>query len=170
MSDTIKSHIKNPICIRKGVVEDCELILSFIRQLGEYEKLSHEVVASAEQLADTLFSIKPFAHVLIAEYEDQPVGFALYFYNYSTFLAKPGLYLEDLFVLPEMRGKKIGKSLLIHLAKVALENNCGRFEWSVLDWNQPAIDFYRSIGAISMDGWTGQRVTGDALNFLASMN
>ncbi len=162
--------IKGPISIRKGVVEDCELILNFIKQLGEYEKLSHEVVASTSQLADTLFSDKPYAHVLIAEYDNKPVGFALYFYNYSTFLAKPGLFLEDLFVLPEMRGKKVGKSLLVYLAKVALENNCGRFEWSVLDWNQPAIDFYRSIGAISMDGWTGQRVTGDSLTYLASLN
>ena len=162
--------IKNPICIRKGVVEDCELILSFIKQLGEYEKLSAEVVATTTQLQQTLFGDKAFADVLIAEYDDQPVGFALYFYNYSTFLAKPGLYLEDLFVLPEMRGKQVGKSLLIHLAKIALDNDCGRFEWSVLDWNQPAIDFYQSIGAVAMDGWTGQRVSGEALNTLAKMS
>lgn len=160
---------ENPIHIRKGVVEDCELILNFIRQLGEYEKLSHEVVATTSQLKQTLFGVKAFANVLIAEYDNKPVGFSLYFFNYSTFLAKPGLYLEDLFVLPEMRGKRVGKSLLIHLANIALENNCGRFEWSVLDWNQPAIDFYQSIGANPMDGWTIQRVSGDALKVLAKM-
>ena len=157
----------NKMVIRKGNASDCPLILDFIQQLGDYEKLSHEVVATSEQLNQTLFGNKPYAEVLIAEYDNKPVGFALYFYNYSTFLAKPGLYLEDLFVNPDARGKKIGKSLLIHLAKIALENGCGRFEWSVLDWNQPAIDFYRSIGAIGMEGWTGQRVTGDALIELA---
>jgi len=149
--------------IRKGESADCALILDFIRQLGEYEKLAHEVVATVEQLQQTLFGDKSYAEVVIAEYDNEPVGFALYFYNYSTFLAKPGLYLEDLFVNPNARGKKVGKALLIHLARIAIENNCGRFEWSVLDWNQPAIDFYRSIGAVGMDGWTGQRVDGDAL-------
>jgi len=149
--------------IRKAEVDDCDLILNFIQQLGEYEKLSHEVVATIEQLHQTLFVDKPYAEVVIAEYDNQPVGFALYFYNYSTFLGKPGLYLEDLFVNPDMRGKKIGKSLLVHLAKKAVERGCGRFEWSVLDWNKPAIDFYRSIGAVAMDGWIGQRVDGDDL-------
>jgi GNAT superfamily N-acetyltransferase len=153
--------------IRQGEVKDCALILNFIQQLGEYEKLSHEVVATVEQLEKTLFGDKPSAEVVIAEYKNKPVGFALYFYNYSTFLAKPGLYLEDLFVEPDARGKKIGKALLIHLANIALENNCGRFEWSVLDWNKPAIDFYQSIGAIGMEGWTGQRVDGKALIALA---
>ncbi len=154
--------------IRKGKIDDCALILNFIRQLGEYEKLSHEVVATVEQLQQTLFGDKPYAEVVIAEYDNEPAGFALYFYNYSTFLAKPGLYLEDLFVNPDARGKKIGKSLLVHLAKIAIENDCGRFEWSVLDWNQPAIDFYRSIGAVGMEGWTGQRVDGEALALLAN--
>ena len=153
--------------IRKAEVGDCALILNFIQQLGDYEKLSHEVVATVEQLQATLFGDKSHAQVIIAEYDNKPVGFALYFYNYSTFLAKPGLYLEDLFVNPDARGKKIGKALLIHLAKIAVENNCGRFEWSVLDWNQPAIDFYRSIGADGMEGWTGQRVDGAALVGLA---
>jgi GNAT superfamily N-acetyltransferase len=156
------------IQIRPAQVEDCGLILDFILQLADYEKLSNEVVATESQLKQTLFNDKPFAEVVIAEYQGQAAGMALYFYNYSTFLAKPGLYLEDLFVVPDMRGKKIGKALLIHLAQLAVKKDCGRFEWSVLDWNQPAIDFYRSIGAVGMQGWTGQRVTGDALTSLAN--
>lgn len=158
------------LSIRKAVEADCALILKFIVQLAEYEKLAHEVVATEEQLYQTLFADKAYAHVVIAEYNNEPVGFALYFFNYSTFLAKPGLYLEDLYVIPEARGKKIGKALLIHLAQIALENNCGRFEWWVLDWNQSAIDFYRSIGAIGMDEWTVQRVDGERLEALANQS
>ncbi|MDH5433688.1 MAG: GNAT family N-acetyltransferase [Gammaproteobacteria bacterium] len=155
------------LLIRKGQADDCQLILQFIQHLADYEKLSHEVVATADDLQRTLFGEKTFANVLIAELDGKPVGFSLYFYNYSTFLAKPGLYLEDLFVLPEARGKGVGKALLAEMAKIALENDCGRFEWSVLDWNQPAIDFYRSIGAVGMDEWTVQRVDGKALTELA---
>lgn len=156
------------ISIRKANENDCSTILTFIKALADYEKLAHEVVATEQSLRDSLFGENPVAHVFIAEYEGTPAGFSLYFYNYSTFLAKPGIYLEDLFVLPEYRNKKIGKALLVHLAKNALEENCGRFEWSVLDWNTPAIDFYRAMGAIGMDGWTVQRVEGDALTKLAA--
>ena len=119
-------------------------------------------------LAATLFGDNPSAEVLIAEYDTKPVGFALYFTNYSTFLAQPGIYLEDLFVDITMRGKGFGKALLTHLAKLAVERNCGRLEWSVLDWNQPAIDFYRALGAEPMDGWTVNRLTGAALTNLAA--
>lgn len=153
--------------IRQAKSDDVSLILEFIIKLAEYEKLAHEVIATEEQLSKTLFGDKAYAEVVIAEYDNIPVGFALYFYNYSTFLGRPGLYLEDLYVVPEARGKRIGKALLVHLAQIAVRNNCGRFEWWVLDWNQPAIDFYRSIGAKGMDEWTVQRVDGDALQALA---
>ncbi|NVJ49683.1 MAG: GNAT family N-acetyltransferase [Gammaproteobacteria bacterium] len=155
------------IQIRQATAQDCDLILEFISGLAEYEQLSHEVVATADKLNDTLFGTNSIAHVVIAELDGVPAGFALYFYNYSTFLAQNGLYLEDLFVLPSYRGQKIGKALLIHLAQTAVAQGCGRFEWSVLDWNQPAIDFYRAMGAVGMDGWTVQRVTGSALQALA---
>jgi len=156
------------IHIRPALKNDCSLILSFIKGLADYEKLSHEVIATEQLLEDTLFSEQPRAHVFIAELDGEAAGFALYFYNYSTFLAKPGIYLEDLFVLPKYRGNKIGKALLVHLAKTAVEEGCGRFEWSVLDWNQPAIDFYRAMGAVGMDEWTVQRVSGDQLELLAN--
>lgn len=156
------------IQIRKANENDVGQILTFIKALAEYEKLSHEVVATEELLQQSIFGDNPVAHVVIAEWEGTPAGFALYFYNYSTFLAKPGLYLEDLFVLPEFRGKKIGKALLVHLAKIAVDKECGRFEWSVLDWNTPAIEFYRAMGAVGMEGWTVQRVTGQALTELAN--
>lgn len=156
------------IQIRPAKQSDVGQILTFIRALADYEKLSHEVVATEQQLQETLFGDKPVAHVVIAEFDGQPAGFALYFYNYSTFLAKPGLYLEDLFVLPEFRGKKIGKALLVHLANITVDKGCGRFEWSVLDWNTPAIEFYRAMGAVGMDEWTVQRVTGQALIDLAN--
>ncbi len=156
------------LTIRKAVKNDSQLILDFILQLAEYEKLAHEVVATQIQLEQALFASTPCAYVIIAELDNKPVGFALYFFNFSTFLAKPGLYLEDLFVVPEARGKKVGKALLIELAKIALDSDCGRFEWWVLDWNTSAIDFYRSIGAKGMDEWTVQRVDGDALVQLAN--
>jgi GNAT superfamily N-acetyltransferase len=155
------------IHIRSATENDVSQILSFIKALADYEQLSHEVVATEQQLRETLFGNNPVAYVVIAEFNGQAAGFALYFYNYSTFLAKPGLYLEDLFVLPEFRGQKIGKSLLIHLAQIAVRDGCGRFEWSVLDWNTPAIEFYRAMGAVGMDEWTVQRVSGDALINLA---
>ena len=154
--------------IRQATELDCATILRFITQLAEYEKLAHEVVADEKKLAATLFGDNPSAEVVIAEYGTKPVGFALYFTNYSTFLAQPGIYLEDLFVDITMRGKGFGKALLTHLAKLAVERNCGRLEWSVLDWNQPAIDFYRALGAEPMDGWTVNRLTGAALTNLAA--
>jgi len=155
------------LSIRQATVEDCPQILQFIRELAEYEKLLHEVVANVPALEETLFGDKPHAEVVIAEYQGQPVGFALFFHNYSTFLGRPGLYLEDLYIQPSMRGKGFGTSLLAYLAALALERNCGRLEWWVLDWNQPAIDFYRSLGAEPMDDWTVNRVTGEALRHLA---
>ena len=156
------------LSIRQASIEDCPLILKFIQELADYEKLLHEVVADVPTLEESLFGDKKHAEVVIAEYQGQPVGFALFFHNYSTFLGRPGLYLEDLYVQPEMRGKGFGKTLLAYLAAVALERNCGRLEWWVLDWNQPANDFYQSLGAEPMDDWTVNRVTGDALSKLAS--
>lgn len=150
------------IHIRPAAAPDVPLILSFIRQLAEYEKLAHQCAATEEQLHSTLFETK-FAEVLIAESDGQPAGFALFFPNYSTFLAKPGLYLEDLFVDPAHRGRGIGKALLLHLARLANQRGYGRVEWSVLDWNEPAIGFYRSLGAVPMDEWTVFRLTGSAL-------
>lgn len=153
--------------IRSASVADSPLILSFIRQLAEYEKLAHEVVATEDDLKRSLFGDRPSAEVLIGDFNNSPVAFALFFHNYSTFLGKSGLYLEDLFVQEEMRGKGIGKIMLSYLAYLAKERDCGRFEWWVLDWNEPAIKFYRSIGAEAMDEWTVQRVQGEALEQLA---
>lgn len=155
------------IVIRAATAQDVPTIHDFIVGLAEYEKLAHEVEATHEKLRSTLFGDRSLAEVIIAELADAPVGFALFFHNYSTFLAKPGIYLEDLFVLPEHRGAGVGGALLRHLAAVAVERDCGRLEWSVLDWNEPAIGFYRSIGAVPMDGWTVNRLTGDALVALA---
>jgi GNAT superfamily N-acetyltransferase len=153
--------------IREATVADVPLILTFIRALADYEKLLHEVVATEEILRETLFGNRKVAEVVIGYLDGQAVSFALFFHNFSTFLGKPGLYLEDLFVKPEARGKGIGKVMLAYLAKLAKDRDCGRLEWWVLDWNEPAIGFYRSIGAIPMDEWTVQRVTGDALIELA---
>jgi GNAT superfamily N-acetyltransferase len=153
--------------IRKATVADVPLILTFIRALADYEKLLHEVAATEEMLRETLFGNRKVAEVVIGSLDGEPVSFALFFHNFSTFLGKPGLYLEDLFVKPEVRGKGIGKVMLAYLAKLAKDRDCGRLEWWVLDWNEPAIGFYRSIGAIPMDEWTVQRVTGDALTELA---
>jgi GNAT superfamily N-acetyltransferase len=156
------------IVIRPAVREDVGEILAFIRELADYEKLAHEAVADEAGLAAQLFGATPRAEVLIAEVDGQAAGFALFFHNFSTFVGKPGLYLEDLFVRPTFRGFGLGKRLMVRLAKIAVERDCGRFEWSVLDWNQPAIDFYRSLGAAGMDEWTVQRVAGDALTALAA--
>jgi GNAT superfamily N-acetyltransferase len=146
---------------------DVPLIFSFIRKLAEYEKLSHEVVATEDRLRDGLFGARPVAEVLLAYWDDEPAGFALYFPNFSTFLGQPGIYLEDLFVEPAFRGRGIGKALLARLAKIAQERNCGRLEWAVLDWNRPAIDFYKSLGAVAKDEWTVFRLAGDSLHRLA---
>ncbi len=139
------------------------LILKFIRSLAEYEKLTQAVVADEKVLRDSLFGPKPAAEVLIAYLGPEPVGFAIFFHNFSTFIGRPGIYLEDLFVDPPHRGKGVGKALLKHLAKLAQERRCGRLEWAVLDWNQPAIDFYRSVGAVPLDDWKIFRLSGDAL-------
>lgn len=156
------------LVIRSAVVADCPTILQFIRDLGEYERLSHEVVADEATLAATLFGARPSAEVLLAELNGEPAAFALFFHSYSTFLAKPGLYLEDLFVRPAHRRHGIATALMRRLAKIAVERGCGRFEWSVLTWNQPALDFYRRLGAVPMSDWMVQRVTGEALVALAA--
>ena len=152
-----------PPVIRSATVADVPLILGFIRDLAIYENLLPEVVATEETLRATLFAAPPAAHVVIAEVGGRPAGFALYFYNYSTFLAKPGLYLEDLFVKPEFRGAGTGKALLLHLAGIANTRGCGRMEWSVLDWNEPAKGFYRKLGAVPLDDWRIMRLTGSSL-------
>jgi GNAT superfamily N-acetyltransferase len=145
---------------------DVPLILSLIKGLAEYEKLAHEVVATEERLRQSLFGPHPSAEVVIAYVDDEAVGFALFFHTYSTFLGQRGLYLEDLFVLPEWRGRGAGRALLTHLARIAAERGCGRFEWSVLDWNEPAINFYKNLGATPMHEWTVFRVAGDSLTAL----
>lgn len=162
------SSTASEISIRPATVEDVPQILSFIRQLAEYEKLLHAVIATEETLHATLFGPRPAAEVLLAYDGGTPVGFALYFQNYSTFLAQVGLYLEDLFVIPAARGKGTGRLLLEALARVAIERNAGRVEWAVLDWNEPAIGFYRRLGARPMDDWTIFRLTGDPLRALAA--
>ena len=159
-----------PLRIRPAAVADVPVILHLIRGLAEYERLLDECVATEDQLRDTLFGDRPQAEVVIAEWEGGPAGFALFFHNYSTFLAQRGLYLEDLFVLPAHRGRGIGRALLVHLAQLAVERGCGRFEWSVLDWNAPAIAFYRALGAEPMDDWTIMRVTGARLATLANVD
>ncbi len=153
--------------IRQATEADVPLILQFIRGLAEYERLSHEVVADEATLRRTLFGERKVAEVVIGSHDDKPVCFALFFHNFSTFLGRPGIYLEDLFVNPDQRGKGFGKAMLAYLAKLAIERECGRLEWSVLDWNEPAINFYKSLGAKPMDEWTMFRVTGDALKELA---
>jgi GNAT superfamily N-acetyltransferase len=152
--------------IRTATIDDVPTVLAFIRALADYERLAHQVVADEAALRATLFGPRPGAEVLIAEDPD-PVGFALFFTSYSTFLGKPGLYLEDLFVVPAARGRGIGLKLMAALAKLAVERDYGRFEWSVLDWNEPALGFYRKLGAAAMDTWTVHRLTGDALCALA---
>jgi GNAT superfamily N-acetyltransferase len=156
--------------IKKATEQDVPLILFFIRQLAEYERLSHEAIMTEETLRQSLFGPRPAAEVLLGFFEDKPAGFAVFFHNFSTFLGRPGLYLEDLFVIPALRGRGFGRALLIELAKIARERKCGRFEWAVLDWNEPAIAFYKKLGAVPMSEWTIFRVTGDALERLANEN
>ena len=146
---------------------DVPVILSLIKALAEYERLAHEVVATEAQLRESLFGTTPHAEAVIARVGSEAVGLAVWFHSYSTFLGRRGLYLEDLFVLPAWRGRGIGRALLRHLARLAIERDCGRMEWAVLDWNDPAIGFYRSIGARAMDEWTVYRLTGDALRRVA---
>lgn len=159
--------IKN-FSIRIATEKDTATIFNFIKELAEYEKLSHEVVTTEDQLKNALFGNKEYAKVLIASLSEEPVGFALYFYNFSTFLGRPGIYLEDLYVKPVYRGSGYGKALLAKLAQIAMEEECGRVEWSVLNWNKPAIDFYKSIGAGPMDEWTAFRLTGSNIQELAN--
>jgi len=155
------------IDIQKAEVKDVPLILEFIQGLAEYERLRDSCIATEEKLRETLFSTNPAAEVIIARSDGESMGFALFFHNYSTFLAQRGIYLEDLFVTPEARGKGIGFALLSKLAHIAIDRNCGRLEWAVLDWNDLAIDFYKRIGAVPMDEWTTFRMTGDRLADLA---
>jgi GNAT superfamily N-acetyltransferase len=155
--------------VRGATRQDVPLVLELIRELAEYEKLSHEVVATEDSLLEWLFGDRPVAEVLLAEYGTEATGFALFFHNFSTFLGKPGIYLEDLYVRPRFRRSGIGKSMLAHLARLARERGCGRVEWSVLDWNEPSIRFYESLGAVAMDDWTVHRMTGEALERLADV-
>lgn len=154
--------------IRSAVVTDVPAILDFVKALAAYEKLSHEVVATEEGLRAFLFGPRPMAEVILGCRAKKPVGFALFFHNFSTFLGCPGLYLEDLFVQEEMRGRGLGRMMLAYLARLARERQCGRLEWSVLDWNTPAVGFYKSLGAASMDDWSVNRLTGEALERLAA--
>jgi len=151
------------LSIRKAVPGDEAIVLGFIRELAEYEKLSDAVTATPAHLSRTLFADTPKVFALIAERDGEPIGFALYFFNYSTFLGMHGLYLEDLYVREAARGSGAGTALLAKLAKIAIDQNCGRMEWSVLDWNAPSINFYKALGAEAMDEWTVYRLTGDAL-------
>jgi GNAT superfamily N-acetyltransferase len=154
--------------IRPAHVEDVPVILELIRDLATYERAPDEVVATEEQLVDVLFGERPTAEVLLAYEGGSAVGFAVYFYNFSTWLGRPGLYLEDLFVKPEKRGKGYGRALLVELARIARDRGCGRMEWAVLDWNEPAINFYRALGAKPMDEWTVFRLTRDGIARLAN--
>ena len=153
--------------IRSATESDIPIIPSFIKKLARYERLSHEVVATEELLRETLFGNRQTAEVAIGYLGPQPVGFVLFFHNYSTFLGKPGLYIEDLFVDEEYRRRGCGRALLLHVARLAKERDCGRLEWAVLDWNQPAIDFYKKLGALPMSEWTVFRITGKRLDELA---
>ena len=153
--------------IRPAQRGDVAIILELIRELATYERAPNEVTATEEQLVDVLFGPRPAAEVLLAFDEETPVGFAVFFHNFSTWLGQPGLYLEDLFVRPEQRGKGYGRALLVHLAKIAHERGCGRMEWAVLDWNEPAIQFYKKLGALPRDEWTVFRLTRDGIAKLA---
>ena len=153
--------------IRTARAEDVPIILQLVRDLATYERAPNEVTATEEQLVEVLFGPRPSAEVMLAFEEDTAVGFAVFFHNFSTWLGRPGLYLEDLFVKPEVRGKGYGRALLVHLAKIARERGCGRMEWAVLDWNDPAIQFYHKVGAAPMDEWTVFRLTGEGIAKLA---
>lgn len=166
MNSLIKTKVEN-FNLRFAEEKDAALILEFINGLAHYENLTEEVVATEEILREFLFE-KKMAEVIIGEYNGESVGFALFFHNFSTFLGRPGIYLEDLYIKPEMRRKEFGKIILSFLGKLAIERNCGRVEWSCLDWNEPSIKFYKQMGAVPMEEWTVYRVTGKDLNGLAS--
>ena len=154
--------------IESATERDAPVILKLIKDLAEYERLSHEVVATEESLRKSLFGARRTVEVLLGYASNEPAGFAVFFHNYSTFLGRPGIYLEDLFVVPEWRRRGLGRKLLAYVARIAVERRCGRLEWSVLDWNEPAIGFYKKLGARAMDEWTVYRVTGEKLAQLAS--
>ena len=153
--------------IRAATRDDVPVILQLIRDLATYERAPNEAIATEEQLVDVLFGERPAAEVSLVFDGDQPAGFAVYFHNFSTWLGRPGLYLEDLFVKPELRGKGYGRALLVHLAKIARDRGCGRMEWAVLNWNEPAIKFYQALGAAPLNDWTVFRLTGKEINKLA---
>jgi GNAT superfamily N-acetyltransferase len=167
IESSIKPDANNRLRITPATRDDVPLILDFIKELAIYEKLGHEAVATEAILSETLFGKRPYAEVLIASYDGQPAGYALFFHSFSTFIGRPGLYLEDVYVRPAMRGKGVGKALLTYLARLAVERQCGRFEWSVLNWNEPSIGFYKSLGAIPMDEWTVYRLAGESLERMA---
>jgi GNAT superfamily N-acetyltransferase len=154
--------------IRPAVESDVPAILQFIRELAAYEREPDAVIATESMIRDALFAGQPAAHAVIAFIDDQPVGYALYFFNFSTWLGRPGLYLEELYVTPASRGAGIGRALLGHLARLAVQGGCGRMEWMVLDWNEPAIEFYRALGAVPMSEWTVYRLTGEPLEKMGS--
>jgi GNAT superfamily N-acetyltransferase len=156
------------ITIRPVREEDIDLVLAFIRELAEYERLAHEVTATAPDIRAALFGARPYAEAVLGCIDGEACGFALYFHNFSTFVGKPGLYLEDLYVRPAARGRGLGSRMLAWLARLALQRGCGRFEWAVLDWNEPALKVYRALGARAADDWTLHRVTGEALVRLAA--
>jgi GNAT superfamily N-acetyltransferase len=167
------AQVSETFVIRSASEADVPLIFNFVKSLASYEKMEDSVTATHEILQQNLFGPQPYAHVVIGYHISEdgneiPAGFALYFFNFSTFLGKPGLYLEDLFVKDEFRGKSYGKKLLQYLATIAKARDCGRFEWTVLDWNEPSIKFYKSLGAVPMDEWIIYRVAGDALDKLAA--
>ena len=166
MNDT--ASMNDRVTITPATPEDVPVVYGFVRKIAAYEKLSHEVVATQEDFREALFGPVPRAETVLACRDGEPVGFALFFHNFSTFTGKAGLYLEDLFVDPEYRGRGIGKALLAHLAGIARQRGCPRFEWTVLNWNTPAIEFYKSLGAVPMDEWTVCRLSGDALTAMAA--
>src|SRR5215469_389016 len=163
----MRANTDDTITIRPATRDDVPLVLEFIRGLARYERLEHEVSASEAQLREALFGERRYAEVVFACSSGEPLGFALFFHNFSTFKGQPGIYLEDLFVRPQARGRGVGRRLLAYLARTAVQRRCARLEWAVLDWNEPSIGFYRSLGAVPMDEWTVFRLTGDALKSLA---
>lgn len=165
----LKDMDKPTANLRSATIQDVPLILQFIRELAEYERMLDDVVTTEDMLRETLFGQRPAAEVILCYEGEVPAGFALFFHNFSTFRGKPGIYLEDLFVRPEFRGRGYGKLLLASLAKLAVERNCARLEWAVLDWNTPSINFYKSLGALPMDEWTVYRLTGEALEGLGTL-
>lgn len=168
IADAISTALPD-FSLRFAEPNDCGLILGLIRELAEYEKLAHEVVASEETLRETLFGERPAAEVVIGEHRGAAVAYAIFFHNFSTFTGRPGIYLEDIYVKPAMRGRGYGKCLLTYVAKLAVARKCARMEWSVLDWNAPSIEFYQSLGAVAMDEWTAQRLAGKTLDSVAAM-